>query len=240
MQSDVNNLYQQSLDTSHYGHPTVLSNIYSGGRGRPRIHIDPSFLGFAYNRRSISALARFLGVGRSTVRNELVRNNLMPVSISTISPSSQNGNLEASIPESLDSDASLPLEPDDLLEPELPVPTHIPVDLDTATTVPRTSLHHSAISDDELDMLIIRLRRHYTRAGIRMLDGMLRRLGHRIQYDRIRQSLLRIDPVRRIFERIRIRRRTYRVAGPNALWHHDGQHGKSILSTSIPSRLLTC
>ena len=240
MQSDVNNLYQQSLDTSHYGHPTVLSNIYSGGRGRPRIHIDPSFLGFAYNRRSISALARFLGVGRSTVRNKLVRNNLMPVSISTISPSSQNGNLEASIPESLDSDASLPLEPDDLLEPELPVPTHIPVDLNTTTTVPRTSLHHSAISDDELDMLIIRLQCHYTRAGIRMLDSMLRRLGHRVQYDRIRQSLLRIDPVQRIFERIRIRRRTYHVAGPNALWHHDGQHGKSILSTSIPSRLLTC
>lgn len=73
-----------------------------------------------------------------------------------------------------------------------------------------------------------------------MLDGMLRRLGHRVQYDRICQSLLRIDPVRQIFERIRIRQQTYRVAGPNALWHYDGQHSKSILSTSIPSRLLTC
>ena len=161
MQSDVNNLYQQSLDTSYYGHPTVLSNIYSGGRGQPRIHIDLSFLGFAYNCYSISALAHFLGVGCSTVRNELVCNNLMPVSISTISSTSQNGNLEASVPESLDSDASLPLEPDNLLEPELPVPTHIPVDLNATTTVPRTSLHHSAISDDELDMLIIHLQRHY-------------------------------------------------------------------------------
>jgi hypothetical protein len=32
--------------------------------------------------------------------------------------------------------------------------------------------------------------------------------------------------VRRIFERIRIRRREYRVLGPNSLWHHDGQHGE--------------
>ena len=34
------------------------------------------------------------------------------------------------------------------------------------------------------------------------------------------------DPVRRIFERIRIRRRQYSVLGPNSLWHHDGQHGQ--------------
>ena len=58
-----------------------------------------------------------------------------------------------------------------------------------------------------------------------MISGMLLRLGHRVQQARVRQSLLRIDPVRRVFERIRIRRRKYNVAGPNALWHHDGQHG---------------
>ncbi len=59
-----------------------------------------------------------------------------------------------------------------------------------------------------------------------MLNGMLRRLGHRVPIEHIRQSLLRIDPVRQIFERIRIRRREYRVLGPNSLWHHDGQHGR--------------
>ncbi|KAF8127798.1 hypothetical protein K438DRAFT_1463904, partial [Mycena galopus ATCC 62051] len=83
----------------------------------------------------------------------------------------------------------------------------------------------SSISDDDLDMLLLRLRTHYRRAGLSMLNGMLRRLGHRVAVERIRQSLLRIDPVRRIFERIHIRRREYCVLGPNSLWHHDGQHG---------------
>ena len=59
-----------------------------------------------------------------------------------------------------------------------------------------------------------------------MLHGMLLRLGHLIPRERIRQSLLRIDPVQRVFERIQIRCRTYSVPGPNSLWHHDGQHGK--------------
>ncbi|KAJ7592501.1 hypothetical protein C8J56DRAFT_1002792 [Mycena floridula] len=47
---------------------------------------------------------------------------------------------------------------------------------------------------------------------------------HRVQAHRIQESLLRIDPVHRIFDCIRIRRRGYTVPGPNALWHHDGQH----------------
>jgi len=59
-----------------------------------------------------------------------------------------------------------------------------------------------------------------------MLHGMLRQLGYRIPHERIHQSLYHIDPVQRIFGCILICRRTYSVAGPNALWHHDGQHGK--------------
>ncbi|KAJ3513257.1 hypothetical protein NLJ89_g3052 [Agrocybe chaxingu] len=128
---------------------------------------------------------------------------------------------------------------DDILEPAYPIPQDLPPDIQEISQeilaneqiseqgVLRNpvSRHHSTISDRDLDDLIIRLRFHFQRAGISMLDGMLRRLGHRVQRERIRQALLRIDPVRRIFERIRIRRRQYSVAGPNALWHHDGQHG---------------
>ncbi|KAG8941496.1 hypothetical protein FRC03_004468 [Tulasnella sp. 419] len=54
---------------------------------------------------------------------------------------------------------------------------------------------------------------------------MLRRLGHRVPVRRIRESLYRVDPVRRVFGRVKIKRRTYKVPGPNSLWHHDGQHG---------------
>ncbi|KAG6904985.1 hypothetical protein DXG01_005822 [Tephrocybe rancida] len=82
----------------------------------------------------------------------------------------------------------------------------------------------STISNEELDELLLRLRGHFRRAGITILDGMVRWLGHRIPRQRIRESLTRIDPVRRVFECIRIRRRVYNVPGPNSLWHHDGQH----------------
>lgn len=47
------------------------------------------------------------------------------------------------------------------------------------------------------------------------------------------EALERLDPTGRIFERMRIERRTYPVPGPNALWHHDGQHGMHVLSTQV-------
>ena len=48
-----------------------------------------------------------------------------------------------------------------------------------------------------------------------------------MQRERIRASLLRIDPVQHVFKCICIRHRVYSVPGPNALWHHDGRHGMS-------------
>jgi hypothetical protein len=125
---------------------------------------------------------------------------------------------------------------DDILDPDLPIPAagEFPPGIENLAppSQPTTSFTGpvSEISDDDLDMLLLRLRTHYRRAGLSMLNGMLRRLGHRVPTERIRQSLLRIDPVRRIFERIRIRRRDYRVLGPNSLWHHDGQHGNLLFS----------
>ncbi|KAF8233990.1 hypothetical protein L208DRAFT_1016614, partial [Tricholoma matsutake] len=44
----------------------------------------------------------------------------------------------------------------------------------------------STLSDAELDELILRLRRHYCRAGVTMLHGMLLHLGHRIPREWIR------------------------------------------------------
>ena len=86
-------------------------------------------------------------------------------------------------------------------------------------------LHQSAISDNELDNVVIRLCQHFCHAGVTMLHGMLQRIGYRISWERITQSLLQIDPVQRVFQRIQIWRRVYSVPGPNSLWHHDGQHG---------------
>ncbi|KAK7000377.1 hypothetical protein R3P38DRAFT_3058165 [Favolaschia claudopus] len=117
-----------------------------------------------------------------------------------------------------------------LLEHGIAAPRQQPAPLAAAHRVDAPNLMSytgplSTISEDDLDALLISLRRHYRRAGVTMLDGMLRRLGHHVPRERIRQSLIRIDPVHRVFERITIRRRTYHVPGPNSLWHHDGQHG---------------
>lgn len=84
----------------------------------------------------------------------------------------------------------------------------------------------SRLSDEALDDVIRGIRVSFPLAGLAMLDGALRSLGHRVPRARVAAALLRIDPIRRTFDRQRIERRVYSVAGPNALWHHDGQHGE--------------
>ncbi|KAJ7845311.1 hypothetical protein B0H13DRAFT_2239102 [Mycena leptocephala] len=183
--------------------------------------------------RSTASISRFLRVGRSTVRNALIEHGIAR-------PQQSPFQLNNNSPYTNDSDIDGDIEHDDILDPDLPIPSsnEFPPEVEELATPPQPTTTSftgllSEISDDDLDMLILRLRTHYRRAGLSMLNGMLRRLGHRVPIERIRQSLLRIDPVRRIFERIRIRRREYRVLGPNSLWHHDGQHGRSVHNVRI-------
>ncbi|KAJ7303558.1 hypothetical protein DFH08DRAFT_918786 [Mycena albidolilacea] len=181
--------------------------------------------------RSTASISRFLRVGRTTVRNALLKHGIAQPQESPfqqVDPPSPPASTEDTDPND-----------DDILDPDLPIPSagEFPPEVQNMvpSSQPTTSFTGpvSEISDDELDMLLLRLRTHYRRAGLSMLNGMLRRLGHRVPTERVRQSLLRIDPVRRIFERIRIRRREYRVLGPNSLWHHDGQHGESVHNVRI-------
>ncbi|KAF8208063.1 hypothetical protein K438DRAFT_1574451 [Mycena galopus ATCC 62051] len=219
MQTDVRLEYRDATDASHNGYPTVIETIATGAVGRPRIHIDPDFLQWAYSQRSTASIHRFLDVSRNTVRTALLEHGIAapqsnPFPHETLSESSSAGS---------NSDG----DDDDLLEPDIPGHVRLPPDI-VSYTGPLSNM-----SDADLDLLILRLRSHFRRAGLGMLDGMLRRLGHRVQRERIRQSLFRIDPVRRIFERIRIRRRVYSVPGPNSLCHHDGQHGKYVHNVRI-------
>jgi hypothetical protein len=92
----------------------------------------------------------------------------------------------------------------------------------------------STTSDNELDQQILDIRRHFPLAGITMIHGALQARQMRIPRRRISESLMRIDPVRRVFGRQFVRRRKYQVPGPNSLWHHDGQHGEVILSSPEP------
>jgi hypothetical protein len=72
MQDDIRLRYEQTLDDSHHGRPTVVETVRTGGCGRPRIHIDRSFLQWAYGQRSTAGISRFLNVGRNTVRRALL------------------------------------------------------------------------------------------------------------------------------------------------------------------------
>lgn len=84
----------------------------------------------------------------------------------------------------------------------------------------------STLSDDELDAITVTILEVFPTFGRRLLDGHLRYLGHHVPRERLRESYSRVHgPPSSTFGPRRIERRVYSVAGPNSLWHHDGQHG---------------
>lgn len=81
------------------------------------------------------------------------------------------------------------------------------------------------MSDQELDNVVREAQSKHTGIGLRMLKGYLNAKGLRVQWERIRLSLIRTDPSG-VHERWKqsIRHRKYLVPGPLALWHIDGNH----------------
>lgn len=227
---DVRAMYEQRTEASHNGRPEIVFQEHTGRPGRPRTVINPDFLQWAYSHRTTSGLGHFLGVHRSTVRRRLLEYGYSSPGTDPF-PRTDNASNNSATNES---------EVDDILDARITEPVQLPDDvLAEAASIPSTSTpsYLSRITDQQLDSLIGHLRVHYHRAGYRMLDGLLRRLGHIVPYERIQESLLRIDPIHRVFERIRIRRRGYSVPGPNFLWHHDGHHRKQ-LNTLLSSEIL--
>ena len=61
--------------------------------------------------------------------------------------------------------------------------------------------------------------------GQRLVQGMLAAEGIKVQRQRVADSLIRVDEAAVAMRWCRaIHRRVYQVAGPNALWHIDGNH----------------
>ncbi|KAK7131783.1 hypothetical protein R3I93_018371 [Phoxinus phoxinus] len=62
--------------------------------------------------------------------------------------------------------------------------------------------------------------------GSEAVRAQLRAGGVRVQRDRVRRSLVRINPSAAALRAMsqRPQRRLYSVAGPNSLWHLDGNH----------------
>jgi hypothetical protein len=221
MQHDVRLQYQQVIDESHQGHPVVTETVQTGCPGRPAIQIDPQFLQWAYSLRSISGIARFLDVSWRIVCQQLLEHGIAQ-------PQQQPFMLSVQYQDNVDEDF---LDPSgEILPAEAGASSSGSLDATPdgpdAPVITSYTSPQSDISNDDLDALLVRLRRHFLRSGVTMLDGMLQRLGYRVPRERVQQSLIWIDPVQHVFQRIQIRRHVYSVPGPNSLWHHDGQHGK--------------
>lgn len=81
------------------------------------------------------------------------------------------------------------------------------------------------LSDNELDDLTREYKVRKPNSGLRYLRGHFRRYGVRVQKERARMSLKRVDALGQALRtRLAIKRRRYTVPRPNYLWHCDGHH----------------
>jgi hypothetical protein len=84
---------------------------------------------------------------------------------------------------------------------------------------------YSNITDHELDIRLQLIRNQQPYSGQQILLGTLRSQNINIQRQRLRDSMARIDPWGTASRQTQvIVRKKYNVAGPNSLWHIDGNH----------------
>ena len=84
---------------------------------------------------------------------------------------------------------------------------------------------YSSISDSDLDSNVREIQHNSPNVGISLLQGYLQSRGVIVQRQRIRQSVLRVNPIATLsrWQQV-VSRRCYSVPGPNSLWHIDGHH----------------
>lgn len=85
----------------------------------------------------------------------------------------------------------------------------------------------SNLNDDELDSKIIMILNDFPNTGYKRMKGFLVATGVKVQEDRVRESMRRVDPEGILLRSLQFNpvvRRTYKVAGPLSLWHMDGNH----------------
>jgi hypothetical protein len=114
-----------------------------------------------------------------------------------------------------------------LVEPGEPLFTEHTLDDGSTTRVwlPRNQ-GFSSIADADLDAMVFLILESFPNYGRAMVSAELLRRGHRVQRYRVRAAYIRVHGAPRAWGQRNIPRRPYSVAGPNSLWHHDGQHGK--------------
>ena len=84
---------------------------------------------------------------------------------------------------------------------------------------------YSDISDEQLDVKVREITQDNQFLGQRLVQGMLAAEDIKVQRPQVADSLIRVDEAAVAMRWCRaILRREYQVAGPNALWHIDGDH----------------
>lgn len=86
---------------------------------------------------------------------------------------------------------------------------------------------YSTLSDEELDQNVRQIISRQPHSGYRMVKALLQNRGLRVQYERVRASMHRVDTsgvISRTLNLGCINRRTYFVPGPHALMHIDTNH----------------
>ena len=84
---------------------------------------------------------------------------------------------------------------------------------------------YSTMSDEDLDAQVRQITHGNPSLGQRMVQGQLKSRGVIVQRWRVADSLIRVDEAAVAMRWAQvIHRRSYQVAGPNSLWHIDGNH----------------
>ena len=84
---------------------------------------------------------------------------------------------------------------------------------------------YSEMTDQELDTIVSDIHKEFPMCGNRQMSGHLLSCGFRIQQQRIRESMRRVDPEGSLMRRLNvINRRNYCVPAPRSLYHIDGNH----------------
>jgi hypothetical protein len=84
----------------------------------------------------------------------------------------------------------------------------------------------SDLADEKLDNIVkTYISTHGSATGHGYVAGYIKSLGYRVQRQRIRESMARMDPQNSALRwGVLVSRRTYNVPWPNSLWHLDGHH----------------
>ncbi|XP_059195790.1 uncharacterized protein LOC131976672 isoform X2 [Centropristis striata] len=86
---------------------------------------------------------------------------------------------------------------------------------------------YSTMTDEELDQCVREIKSRQPHSGYRMVKALLQARGLRVQYNRVRASMHRVDTtgvISRMLHLGCIARRTYSVPGPQSLIHIDTNH----------------